>query len=117
MPDLPDELKLLDPVAEPLSVHSDGLDQLRTGVLASPRPLHRRWTAPVAAAAAIVIAVSVVWSGMPGNGKGAAIPADSPSAQVPVNTWDTPIVRSWKHSTSIRSRSPRANPTTPSGAA
>lgn len=87
MPDLLDELKLLDPVAEPLSVHPDSLDQLRTGVLASPRPLHRRWIAPVAAAAALVIAVSVVWSGMPGDGKSGGIPADSPSAQVPVNTW------------------------------
>lgn len=87
MPDLLDKLKLLDPVAEPLSVHPDSLDQLRTGVLASPRPLHRRWIAPVAAAAAIVIAVSVIWSGMPGNGKGTGLPAESPSAQVPVNTW------------------------------
>lgn len=87
MPDLLDDLKLLDPVAEPLSVRPESLEQLRTGVLASPRPLHRRWIAPVAAAAAVVIAVSVIWSGMPGNGKGTGIPADSPSAQVPVNTW------------------------------
>jgi len=87
MSDLLDELKLLDPVAEPVAVSQEGLEALRTGVLASPRPVRRRWIAPVAAAAAVLIALAMIWPNAVGGGKITAVPMDSPSAHVPVNTW------------------------------
>lgn len=87
MSDLLDDLKLLDPVPGPVAVTQESLEELRTGVLSSPRPVRRRWIAPLAGAAAVLIAVALLWPNAIGGDKIGAVPLDSPAARVPVNTW------------------------------
>jgi len=89
MSDLLTELKKLDPAAGPLTVQRTSLEQLRDAVLASPRKTSRRWIAPMAAAAAVVIAFGLLWQSGLGEGTVRAVPAASPSATLPTNTWVT----------------------------
>lgn len=89
MRDLLTELRTLDPVTVPLTVQRGSLDQLRNAVLASPRKVPGRWIAPLAAAAAVVIAFAFFWQSGFGQSGVRAVPAASPSPSVirPINTW------------------------------
>ena len=91
MPDLLTELTMLDPASPPPAVNRESLDQLRAGVLASPRLSSRRWVGVLAAAAAMVVAVAVFWQSATARGPVPAVPAATPTptvtAAVPANTW------------------------------
>lgn len=88
MPDLIDELRELDPVRDlRLPVEGEGLRELRSAVLASPRPVSSgrplRWLGAALAAAAMLVGAYLLWPGVTTPSTVPAAPAASPPVTIP----------------------------------